>query len=81
MINVTSPTPSVDLVVLGRLDADVGVARGRRDAHLVRLVLLVPVVEPLHERVLAVEAAVVQRQVLQQKEADLTARLGAFELL
>ena len=58
---------------LGRLGAPVRVLRAAEDA--------VPPLVPLEQRRLAVEAAVVQRQVLQQEEAGLASRLAALELL
>ena len=76
---------------LGRLGSPVrvrgreAVERGRLTAHPPRgpldVVDVVPPVEPLQQRRLAVEAAVVQREILQQEEADLASRLAAFELL
>ena len=67
---------------LGRLGAPVRVLRvaeaaGRRRRRLGA----VPPLVPLEQRRLAVEAAVVQREVFQQEEADLASRLAAFELL
>ena len=67
---------------LGRLGAPVRVLRvaeaaGRRRRRLGA----VPPLVPLEQRRLAVEAAVVQRQVLQQEEADMASRLAALELL
>ena len=60
-------------------------AAGRLAAHPPRgpldVVDVVPPVEPLQQRRLAVEAAVVQRQVLTQEEAGLASRLAALELL
>ena len=75
---------------LGRLGGPVRVHRvaeaaGWLAAHPPRgpldVVDVVPPIEPLQQRRLAVEAAVVQREVFQQEEADLASRLAAFELL
>ena len=76
---------------LGRLGAPVRVHRvaeaaGRRLAArplgpLLDVFDVVPPLEPPQERRLAVEAAVVQRQVLTQEEAGLASRLAALELL
>ena len=52
-------------------------AAGRRRRRLGA----VPPLVPLEQRRLAVEAAVVQRQVLTQEEAGLASRLAASELL
>ena len=67
---------------LGRVGAPVRVLRAAEAAGRRRLGLdAVPPLVPLEQRRLAVEAAVVQRQVLTQEEAGMASRLAALELL
>ena len=66
---------------LGRLGAPVRVHRAAEAAGRRRRLGAVPPLVPLEQRRLAVEAAVVQRQVLTQEEAGLASRLAALELL
>ena len=67
---------------LGRQGAPVRVHRAAEAAGRRRRRLgAVPPLVPLEQRRLAVEAAVVQRQVLTQEEAGMASRLAALELL
>ena len=66
---------------LGRLGTPVRVHRVAEAAGRRRRLGAVPPLVPLQQRRLAVEAAVVQRQVLTQEEAGLASRLAALELL